>query len=197
MHKLNKNPDSAEKWNERYRTDTRFSDAPVRSLVRLNSNLLPSSGRALEIAGGLGKTTDFLQRSGLDVVELDISLTALKHAQSVNSLPNYIVADVRHFPLVSVQFDVICNFYFLDRDIFQLIDRYLLPGGLLFFETMTIEMQTIKPDMPSEKLLQPGELRSVFNFYKFLYYFEGWTDSDHGKKKAIAQLIARKPDHSV
>ncbi|NLF52716.1 MAG: class I SAM-dependent methyltransferase [Leptolinea sp.] len=105
-------PDSAAKWNERYRTDTKFTDAPARSLITSNTNLLPASGRVLEIAGGMGKTTDFLQCSGLDVIELDISLTALQFARQKNPLAYYIVADARHIPLKTQKFDVVCNSIF-------------------------------------------------------------------------------------
>ncbi len=115
--------DSASKWNERYLSDKRFSDAPVRSLISGNVNLLPKSGWALDIAGGMGVTTDFLQRSGLQVVELDIALTALKTAHTHNSSAFHILADVCHIPLGSVKFDVICNFYFLERTVLSEIDR--------------------------------------------------------------------------
>ncbi len=184
---------TASKWNERYATDTKFVDAPARNLVRSNTALLPKSGRVLEIAGGMGKTANFLQQIGLDVVELDISHRALKHAQEANPSPLYIVADVPYIPLSHQKFDIICNFYFLDRRVFPIIDEFLAPGGLLFFETLTIDMLTIKPDFSPERLLQPGELANAFSGYDPLYYFEGWIDSDHGKQKAVAQLIARKP----
>lgn len=184
---------NASKWNERYQTDTKFINAPVRSLIRSNRALLPESGRVLEIAGGMGKTADFLQQIGLDVVELDISIEALKHAKAMNPLPLYIVADVSYIPLSKLNFDIICNFYFLDRKIFPIIDEFLAPGGLLFFETLTIDMLTIKPDFSPERLLLPGELKKAFSSYNLLHYFEGWVDSDHGKRKAVAQLIARKP----
>jgi tellurite methyltransferase len=187
----------AGKWNLRYQTDKQFSDAPVRSLLANNLELLPESGWALEIAGGMGVTTDFLQKAGLQVVEMDISFEALKTAHKNNPFAHHIVADARYFPISNFQFDVICNFYYLERQTFKEIDRYLKPGGLLFFETMTIEMLTIHPDTPPIQLLKPGELKRSFKMYEVLKYFEGWTTSDHGKQKAIAQLIARKPHPSV
>jgi tellurite methyltransferase len=189
--------DSAAKWNERYLLDKRFSDAPVRSLIIKNSDLLPKSGWALEIAGGMGVTTDYLQRFGFNVVELDIAFNALKTAHSHNSSAFHIVADAKNIPIRKHDFNVICNFYFLERGLFPQIDSFLAPGGLLFFETMTIEMLSVKPETPPIQLLQPGELKNIFTSYETLYYFEGWTTSDHRKQKAIAQLIARKPIQSV
>ena len=107
--------DAANKWNNKYLTDDRFQDVPVRKLIRENAHLLPEYGLALEIAGGMGATTDFLQRAGLNVIEVDISYTALRKAVQVNSAPAYILADARKLPLKPMQFDVICNFYFLER----------------------------------------------------------------------------------
>ena len=58
---------------------------------------------------------------------------------------------------------------------------------------MTIDMLVDKPDISPNRLLQPGELRNAFSHLDTIYYFEGWKNSDHGKRKAVAQLIARKP----
>ncbi len=187
----------ASKWNERYISDKRFSDAPVRSLIVSNQTLLPKSGWALEIAGGMGVTTDFMQKAGLQVVEIDIAFNALKIAHENNSSAFHIVSDARFLPINHIQFDIICNFYYLERSIFGEIERHLKPGGLLFFESMTVEMMAIRPETPPIRFLEPGELLSAFSTFEILHYYEGWVTSDHGKQKAIAQLIARKPCYSV
>jgi SAM-dependent methyltransferase len=188
---------AAKKWNNKYLTDERFQNVPVRRLVRENVNLLPKSGWALEIAGGMGATTDFLEQNGLNVIDIDISFTALCRAMRLNSNPYYILADACHLPLKPMQFDVICNFYFLERSVFDSIKKILRPGGLLFFESMFIDMLSVRPDIHPEKLLRHNELADVFCDWEVLFFFEGWTDSDHGKRKAISQLIARKPYTSV
>jgi tellurite methyltransferase len=189
--------ETARKWNEKYRNDKCFSDSPVRSLISNHLSLLPKSGWVLEIAGGMGVTTDFLQRTGLQVVEFDISYEALKTAHENNSDAYHVVADALFFPMRHYQFDIICNFYFLERQTFSLIDRFLKPGGVVFFETMTTDMLAILPETPPLHLLQPGELKQAFSKYELIEYFEGWVTSDHGKQKAISQLVARKPTKSV
>jgi SAM-dependent methyltransferase len=183
----------AEKWNKKYLNDKRFQDAPVRRLVKEYASLLPESGQVLEIAGGMGFTTNYLQNSGLQVFDLDISYHALRKARQRNNAAFHFVADARFMPLKDQQFDVICNFYFLERTVFHSIELLLKPGGILFFETMTLPMQSIRPEIPSDHLLAAGELKSVFPSWKIIHYFEGWTDSDHGHRKAIAQLVAQKP----
>lgn len=189
--------DAARKWNEKYQTDERFKDVPARRLIRENVHLLPVHGRVLDLAGGMGSTTDFLQRRGLDVLEIDISFEALRKAIVKNPEAGYILADVRHMPLKTMEFDVICKFYFLERSIFPYIRKALAPGGLVFIETMTIDMLSVRPEIHPERLLQPGELAKQFSEWEIIHAYEGWTESDHGKKKAISQMIARKPVTSV
>lgn len=183
----------ADRWNSRFLKDDRFKEAPVRRLVSDYSFLLPETGLALEIAGGIGKTTNFLQNHGLQVIELDISFQALLKARDINKNAFHVVADVLNIPLSDRQFNVICSFYFLERRIFPLIKKQLLPGGILFFETMLLEMQSIRPEIPDDHLLTPGELKAEFDNWEIIHYYEGWLDSDHGHKKAVGQIIARKP----
>ncbi|HEX7556068.1 MAG TPA: class I SAM-dependent methyltransferase [Leptolinea sp.] len=189
----NDSRENVKKWNSKYTNDDRFHNAPVRKLILQYSSLLPASGWALEIAGGIGKTTDYLQNMGLNVVEMDISFEALRKAQRINPAPNYVLADARSLPLGGFEFDVICNFYFLERSVFNIIRRNLKPGGLLFFETMTLDILSVRPEIPPSHLLEQGELQRVFPDWELLHYFEGWVDSDHGKRKSISQIVARKP----
>ncbi|NMB54420.1 MAG: class I SAM-dependent methyltransferase [Leptolinea sp.] len=183
----------AEKWNEKFLNDFRFQDVPVRKLVKQFSELLPRTGIALEIAGGTGATTDFLQKHGLKVLEIDIAYQALRKAVTRNNGASYIVADARYFPLSLCAFDVICNFYFLERSVFSAIVELLKPGGIVLFETMTIDMLRIRPEISPSHLLAAGELKQAFPSWKIIHYYEGWTDSEHGHTKSIAQLVAQKP----
>lgn len=192
-----KSSEIADKWNKKYLHDKRFQEAPIRKLVKQYAHLLPDSGQVLEIAAGMGFTSNFLQSTGLQVFDLDISLHALRKAKQKNNSAFYFVADARFLPIKDRHFDVICNFYFLERTLFPFIKSFLKPGGILFFETMTLEMQSIRPEIPAAHLLESGELGSAFASWNIIRYFEGWIDSDHGHKKAIAQLVAQKPAGSV
>lgn len=187
----------AEKWNIKYRSDKRFLDPPIRNVIIENSFLLPQNGWVLEIAGGNGATADYLSKLGLKVIEVDISHEALKMSRKRNNQVMQVLADAEHLPIQQFKFDVICNFYFLERSIFPFIKKNLKPGGLLFYETMTIEMLSLRPEIPEKNLLLQNELKEAFQSFEILQYFEGWVDSDHGRKKSIARMIARKPLVSV
>lgn len=189
--------ETATKWNDRYRDETGMYIAPVRNLLKVYSNILPHQGWALEIAGGTGVSADYLQKAGLQVLEVDISLVALCRAHRKNSDVLHVAADATQLPLGASRFDVICNFYYFERNLIPLLINWLNPGGLIFFETLMVDMLTIRPEIPPEFLLQPGELKNVFQELEIIYYFEGWTESDHGNRKSIGSLVARKPETSV
>jgi tellurite methyltransferase len=189
--------DAAKKWNERYLEEPGKYNAPVRNLLKEYSRLLPKQGSALEIAGGVGVSADYLQRSGLNTLELDISIQALINAKNKNPNVFHVVADANFLPINDMRFDVICDFYYFERDMILDLKQRLKPRGLIFFETLTIDMLDIRPEIPEEFLLKPGELKDSFAEFEIIHYFEGWTNSDHGKQKSIGSLVARNPKFSV
>lgn len=184
---------AARKWNERYKNGDFSNFAPVRKLLSNNTHLLPSSGRVLEIAGGIGIASDFLQKHGLMVFQIDIALNGLLRSRMNNVDVLHIAADANRLPFSNQTFDMICNFYYFDRKVIPYLITMLHPGGLFFIETLTVDMLKIHPEISEEYLLQPGELRSLFDRFEILYFFEGWTKSDHGKDKSISSMIAKKP----
>jgi SAM-dependent methyltransferase len=187
----------ATKWNTRYLEESEKYNAPVRKLLLDYTHLLPSAGNVLEIAGGFGVSADFLQKYGLQVIELDISWQALIKAKKKNAGVFHITADANRFPFGDIKFDVICNFYFFERSLVPRLIHQLKPGGVIFFETLTTAMLSVRPEIPPEYLLLPGELKEAFRDLEIIHYFEGWTKSDHAKQKSIGSLVARKPKTSV
>ncbi len=85
------------------------------------------------------------------------------------------------------------NFYYLQRDLWPEFKRTLKPGGVLVLETLTVKMRETMPEIDPAYLLQPGELREVFQDWDILVYREGWVTSDRGHQKAVASMIARRP----
>lgn len=182
------------RWNRRYQDEERYNSftAP-RSFLENNASYLPVEGLALDAAMGLGGNAAFLLEHGLKVVGVDISGVAVRRTKA--RLPSLMAvqADLATFFLPQETFDVILNFFYLERQIWPVYEMALRPGGILFFETMTVEMQKLRPDIDPIYLLQPGELAAAFPGLETLVYEEGWTAGRSGHQRVTARLIARKP----
>lgn len=185
--------DDAARWNRRYLEEARATFAAPRPFLLEQADLLPAQGRALDLAMGLGGNAAFLLARGLRVVGIDISDVAVHQAKVRLPQLMAVVADLYQFDLPPATFDVILDFYFLQRALWPQMRRALRPGGILLMETLTQAQRTVQPDIDPQYLLQPGELRSAFAGLDILVYREGWVAGNHGHRRAVASLVARAP----
>ncbi len=190
--------EDANRWNLRYRAGADSASDFPRSLLVEHADLLPSSGLALDIAMGLGGNAGFLLQRGLRVVGVDISDVAVSRAKKEFTDLLAVVADLERFSIPPFKFDVILNFLYLQRNLWESIQSGLKPGGLLFLECLTDEMLSIHPDIDHSYLLKHDELLHTFmdsknrNEMEILYYHEGWSYSNNAHRRATAALIARR-----
>lgn len=183
----------AQRWDERYSGEDRHNnfEKPRPFLIR-HAELLPTNGLALDVAMGLGGNAEFLLKRGLKVIGIDISSVALKRARQ--RLPDLmaIQADLTQFYLPEDTFDVIINFFYLQRSLWPDYIRSLRPDGWLIFETLTIDFRSLQPDIDPKYLLAPDELRHAFPTLEIVDYQEGWSTNDNGHLRSTASLVARK-----
>jgi len=140
---------------------------------------------------GLGGNAAFLLARGLHVIGLDISEVAVRAAKARWPGLHAAVVDLSHFNLPAATFDVIVNFYFLDRRLWPMYRRALKPGGVLIIETLTHEMLTVRPDIDPIYLLKPGELGAAFEDWQVVTQRETWLN-DEGWLRAVAGLVGRR-----
>jgi SAM-dependent methyltransferase len=182
------------RWNARYLGDERYATyTQPRPFLVENDRYLPEGGLALDVAMGLGGNAGYLLKRGLRVVGVDISSIAVRQARA--RLPGLmaVVADLTCFSILQQTFDVILNFYYLQRDLWPQYREALRPGGVLFFETLTQDMLSLQPDTDPAYLLAQGELRQAFANWDILVYKEGWKESSGGRPQPVASMIARIP----
>jgi tellurite methyltransferase len=166
------------------------------ALVRTFVDQFPAGGLALEVAAGTAPVGLFLARRGLRVLSMDISEAGLRLAQQKaheHMLPlNLVVMDLTNPWLPPSGFDVILNFYYLSRPLFDSYRQALKPGGWLLFETF---VQDSRRRCNPAHTLESGELFTAFQDWNILHWMETWKtrrDSTFPSRK-IAQLVARRP----
>lgn len=186
----------ATRWNVRYQDSTYTAFREPRSLLIEANKWLPEGGCALDLAMGLGYNAAFLIQKGFQVVGVDISYVALQKAKTFHPKILAVCADLESFYFPANTFDVVLNFYFLQRSIWEQVRKWLKPNGLLIVETMTLEMKALKPEIDENYLLKPNELKRTFADFEILLYREGWRDRNGEHPRAVASLIARKPSTS-
>jgi len=181
------------KWDKRYDTNERIGGTEPSSFLYCNAESLPASGSALDIAAGQGRNSVFLAKRGLNVIALDISTRALEKCISLARASNVQIevaaVDLTAFIIPPKSFDVIVNFSYLQRDLAPAIIEGLKPGGLLVFETMTMDYLRHKPDFNPDFLLRRGELVQMFRGLRLIKYRESVSQT-----RAVASLVARKPE---
>ena len=170
-----------EKWNARYAVATTEPPRPA-PVLQENAHLLPVTGRALDLACGLGGNALFLARRGFGTEAWDISdvaistLGELAAAERLNLQAR--VRDVSKVPPDPETFDIIVVSRFLDRSIVPAIANALRPGGLLFYQTFTREAVSERgPSNPAYRL-GPNELLRLFYGMRVLVYREEGRQGD-------------------
>jgi SAM-dependent methyltransferase len=89
---------------------------------------------------------------------------ALQRAKQAYPLLQAVVADLEYLKFPPSTFDTILNFYYLQRNLIPEYQRWLKPGGVVIFETMTRDMLKIHPEINPDYLLHPEN--SVHYFIK-------------------------------
>jgi len=181
-------------WDERYLNTWEGEVREPAQFLKDNLARLPG-GKALDLAMGVGQNAIYLAGNGYEVKGIDSSQVAvektLKFAREKGVTIQVEKADLSNYTIPTEVYDVILNFYFLERNLIPQIKKALKTGGMVIFETYTMEHQKYDNPFNPNYLLQENELLHSFLDFKILFYQEGVVEKD-GIKKAIASLIAQK-----
>lgn len=187
-----------ESWNARYGSGTHGDHRPDPLLPFAFENyisaLFPSGGRALDLAGGTGRQALWLAERGWSVELIDISDAGLaiarERARAARIPITLHEGDISNgLGRFRGRFDVVMNFFYLERAIFSDIVAALAPGALLIFKTYTEQHSLLSNKGPQDPghLLKSGELLRAFQKLDVLYYREQMVE------RGTAELVARSP----
>lgn len=164
-----------------------------------------SRGKALDVACGSGRHTLFLASLGYEVEAVDRDqslldrLSATAQAHNLSGIMTHVL-DLEPQPPNEPQlghegYDVILVFFYLARPLFPYLIKALKPGGLLLYETFTIDNH-LRYQHPKRRefCLNHNELLHLTSPLLVLHYDEG-PHQGSGSAAPIytAQLTARKP----
>ncbi len=162
------------KWDTIYAV---HKDAAAASdALETNRHLLPTSGKSLDLACGLGGNALLLAAQGLSVDAWDISEVGLsqlrQEAERQQLQINTRRCDIRPSSLPSDYYDVIVISRFLDRSLCNAIMAALRCEGLLFYQTFTRNKLDQQGPSNPDYLLERNELLSLFSPLCVAYYQE-------------------------
>ena len=133
-----------EKWEARYAGDDGGEVRRVDPFLEQVAEELPSSGRALDLAGGTGRNALFLSRRGLNVTLVDISSQGLARARSAAEAEGLSIStqslDLDENSLPDGPFDlVVCTWFLLDARNWKEIASALGSDGRVVYVQPTPE----------------------------------------------------------
>ncbi len=171
-------PDDRTRWDARYLALGDEPRGPEPLLLEL-VEILPRSGRALDLAGGPGRNGVWLAGRGLDVTIADFSIVALDQAARLASERGVsirpLAIDLEADPFPAGPWDLILCARFLHRPTYRAIPAHLAARGLAIVVHPTQINLERNPRPGPRYLLEPGELPGLLPGLEVVQSSEGWT----------------------
>jgi tellurite methyltransferase len=154
-------------------------------------------GRALDVACGDGRNSLHLARLGFEVDALDVSDFAIERLQAAASKRGLPISaravDLEESPLPVSSYKVAVNFNYLQRDLFPSLERALVPGGIMVFETVAqVHIDELGQEFNPHYVLAPNELLEAFPGLLVHLHREGVVQRGGGAR-GVAGVVARRP----
>ena len=146
--------------------------------------------RGLDVAMGRGRHAVPLARAGFRTFGVDVNVEAVREAMAAGRREGLHVngwcADLTQYPLPRGQFDLVLVSRYLQRELFPDLRAAVVPGGVVIYETFTTNQRALgRPPTSPDHLLEPGELRELFDGFDVMFYDEVLAPD------AVARIVAR------
>jgi SAM-dependent methyltransferase len=163
------------------------------------------SGPIIDLACGNGRNGLYLLTQDIPVIFSDSNPAALDRVRTStsykdnNSLAKLRLADFeggQPNPLTDKQFGGIIVFRYLHRPLLAIIKESVAPGGIVIYETFTVDQAKFGRPKNPDFLLQHRELYECFSDWDVLHYFEGeMNEGLANTPSAIAQIVAIRSEN--
>jgi tellurite methyltransferase len=190
-----------ERWNAKWRERAGELEGEARFLGE-HAHLLPSRGKALDIAGGAGRNAIWLARRGLDVTVVDISDVALDkaerraHAAGLAKRVKLVRADLDGELPFAPLYDLVLIFHYLNRARRDSYASLLHESGIVVAAQPTVHNLERHAKPGREYLVEPGELEAWVRGLgmEVVVAREGWTDEGRHEAAVIAKRASPVPE---
>lgn len=165
------------------------------TLLQQYSSLFQPSGKpVLDLACGTGRNGLHLHQQQIPTIFADQNQTALI---SIANNPGISAEQCWHVDfedgaqqLPANHYQGIVVFRYLHRPLIAEIKQAVCSGGIVIYETFTVDNRQFGRPNRDDFLLQSGELKEMFSEWQCLHYFEG---IEQNPDRAIAQIVCKKP----
>lgn len=169
-----------ERWNDRW-GETTPSDLPSPPGVLLEfADLLPTSGRAIDLAGGAGDGALWLAQRGYEATLADVSDVALAQAQArARSLGLTLATecvDLEANPAPAGPWELIVVAHYLNRSLLRQLPHLLSDDGVLVVGIGTERNLERHPRPSARFLLRHGELPDLVPDLTTIEHREDWAE---------------------
>ncbi|APG28262.1 hypothetical protein A7E78_10630 [Syntrophotalea acetylenivorans] len=161
--------------------------------------LLPQ-GKLLDIACGRGRNALPMAELGYSVTALDASSQGLSQLSEEARRRGLAIAtvqqDLEQLPqLPSAYFDVVLQFFYLQRSLFDAVRAAVRPGGVVVARTFSRAGDFAGGPGNPDYVLEVGELLTLFHDWDILLHEEGIDEAERGG--GLAGIVARKPQSTT
>ncbi len=159
-----------------------------------NADLLPRGGRTLDLACGSGRHALLLASAGLSVRAVDVdpskiaSLRALAARLGLTLEAEVVDLEAGGADLGDAAYDLVLGIHYLHRPLFPPILAALKAGGVLLYETFSVDQAARGRPTNPDFLLEHGELRRLVAPLEILRERDGTFEG-----RSVAGIVARKP----
>lgn len=153
-------------------------------------------GPILDLACGEGQNGLFLAGMGLPVILADRNREALaearRSADEKGLKASFWEVDLEtgQNPFKEDHFRAVLAFRYLHRPLMPCLKKGVKKGGIVIYETFTVEQARYGSPHNPDFLLKPGELFDWFFDWQVIHYFEGMLENP---TRAMARIVCRKP----
>ena len=188
-----------EKWQGRYAERSVSDPEEVEPFLKEIEAELPSLGRALDLAGGVGRNAIFFARRGLQVTLEDVSPRGLDlasaTAERVGVEIDTCALDLEVDALPEGPFDlVVCTWFLLTPEMWRAIASALAPSGRVVYVQPTTRHLERHAHPPARFLVEFEHLASTLGSAGLepLRLEQGWDSNGAHTARVLARKASRK-----